>query len=76
MNVGTKTKRHFKDQDNFDKFYSAWNKLINSENLEACNFNLVELRNQKPSAVEYFGNTWLVWGVKFVKSQTNISFFN
>jgi hypothetical protein len=60
MNVVTKTKRHFKDQEAFDAFYSAWNAPINSLTLKTYNINLTELRKYKAVAVKYVENTWLV----------------
>ena len=34
MNVVAKTKKHFKDQESFNKFYDAWNAVINSTTLK------------------------------------------
>lgn len=57
MIVVVTKKWHFKDQDSFDKFYSSWNTLINSQILDAYNPKSVELRKQKPSAVKFVKNT-------------------
>ncbi|RKF56324.1 hypothetical protein GcC1_197038 [Golovinomyces cichoracearum] len=67
MNVVAKTKKHFKSQDDFDEFYSAWLKVLDSQSLGAYNDNLRDLKPLHTNAVKYVVNTWLVWREKIVK---------
>lgn len=45
MNVVAKTKRLFKDQETFKRFYDAWNAVMDSESFEIYNSNVSNLQN-------------------------------
>ncbi|KAI0996834.1 hypothetical protein K3495_g11350 [Podosphaera aphanis] len=66
MNVVAKTKRLFKDQETFDRFYDAWNAVMDSKSFGIYNSNVSNLQKHKLSAVKYVENTWLIWREKVV----------
>ncbi|KAI0993638.1 hypothetical protein K3495_g14546 [Podosphaera aphanis] len=61
-NVVAKTKRLFKDQENFDKFYDAWNAEVDSESFEIYNSNVSNLQKHKLSAVNSTGDHKQIFG--------------
>ena len=67
MNLVTKIKKHFKSQDDFDEFYSAWLKVLDSQSFGAYIDNLRDLKPLHTNAVKYVVNTWLVWREKIVR---------
>ncbi|KAI0998776.1 hypothetical protein K3495_g9420 [Podosphaera aphanis] len=71
MNVVAKTKRLFSDQETFNRFYDAWNAVIDCESFEIYNSNVSNLQKHKLSAVKYVENTWLIWREKVVSCWVN-----
>ncbi|KAI0999282.1 hypothetical protein K3495_g8918 [Podosphaera aphanis] len=71
MNVVAKTKRLFKDQETFDRFYDAWNAVMDSESFGIYNSKVSNLQKHKLSAVKYVENTWLIWREKVVSYWVN-----
>ncbi|KAI0995768.1 hypothetical protein K3495_g12412 [Podosphaera aphanis] len=53
MNVVAKTKRLFKGQETFDRFYDAWNAVMDFKSYETYNSNVSNLQKRKLSAVKY-----------------------
>jgi transposase-like protein len=70
MNVAKNCKKHFPTQEAWEKFYLAWQAVLNSSTDEAYDKNLAELQafgseSNATEAVEYLENTWLdLWKEK------------
>ena len=57
INVVAKTKKHFKKQEEFNKFYRCWASLLDSETLEQYEAKLKELRVHNVTTVKYVEKT-------------------
>jgi len=74
MNVVAKVKKNFKTQEEFDKFYTAWQVLTDARSFEDYQENLAALKKLNATAFKYVEKTWLVWREKIVSLDQSLRF--
>jgi hypothetical protein len=66
MNVLKNCKKHFNTKEEWDTFYTAWHKVLNSRTTEQYDENLLKLQGFPWEPVQYLEDTWLIWKEKLV----------
>jgi hypothetical protein len=66
INVVKNCKKHFWTKEEWDRFYAAWQSLLNSRIDEEYNGNLEKLHMYPIEPIKYLESTWLVWKEKLV----------
>ena len=66
MNVVKNCKKHFYTQEQWDRFYSTWQALLNSRTEDEYDETLEKLQVFLIKPVGYLERTWLPWKEKLV----------
>lgn len=68
MNVVKNCKKHFATKAEWEAFYRAWLKVLESRNQEEYDLNLEALRLHPFLPIAYLESVWLIWKEKLVSA--------